>query len=52
MGPGKQAKVVYRYADMDEWVAKFQFASTSEYEAGLVRPRRAPGDSDGSGEIV
>ncbi len=31
VGPGKRAKVVYRLADLDEWLKKHSFGSTSEY---------------------
>lgn len=30
-GPGKRARVLYRKADIDEWLARFSFASTAEY---------------------
>ncbi|MEZ5773690.1 MAG: helix-turn-helix domain-containing protein [Hyphomicrobiaceae bacterium] len=33
VGPGRRAKVVYRVADLEEWLQQFQFGSTSEYEA-------------------
>ena len=32
VGPGRRAKVVYRVADLEEWLKQFQFGSTSEYE--------------------
>ena len=31
LGPGRMAKVVYKFQDLDQWLARFQFASTSEY---------------------
>lgn len=31
MGPGRMARVVYRKIDLDGWVEKFSYASTSEY---------------------
>ena len=30
-GSGKRARVLYRARDLDDWLAKFCFASTSEY---------------------
>lgn len=30
-GCKRRAKVLYRYIDLDEWMAKQQFTSTSEY---------------------
>jgi hypothetical protein len=30
-GPGKQARVLYRAADLETWISKFSYASTSEY---------------------
>lgn len=32
LGPGRQAKVAYRMSDLDEWVGRYGFGSTSEYE--------------------
>jgi hypothetical protein len=32
MGPGRMARVVYRREDLDAWVERFSFSSTSEYE--------------------
>lgn len=32
VGPGRRAKVVYRVADLEDWLRQFQFGSTSEYE--------------------
>lgn len=31
LGPGLNAPVVYRVVDVDDWVARNRFASTSEY---------------------
>ena len=33
-GPGKRARVLYRQSDLDAWLAKFSYASTSEYPNG------------------
>ncbi|MDX2264117.1 MAG: helix-turn-helix domain-containing protein [Hyphomicrobiales bacterium] len=35
LGPGKRSKVVYRREDLETWLARFGFGSTSEYR---VRP--------------
>lgn len=32
VGPGKRSKVVYRVTDLETWLQRFQFGSTSEYE--------------------
>src|SRR5690606_29012770 len=32
LGVGKRAKVVYRVADLDEWLANHQYTSTAEYK--------------------
>lgn len=32
VGPGRRAKVVYRVTDLEEWLERFRFGSTSEYE--------------------
>lgn len=32
-GPGKRARVLYRHADLMQWLEKFRFQSTSEYDA-------------------
>jgi len=37
-GPGKRARVFYLGRDLDAWLSRFQFASTSEYTR---RPRDA-----------
>jgi len=34
VGPGKRARVLYRQSDLDAWLAKFSYASTSEYPDG------------------
>ena len=31
VGPGKRARVLYRIADVDAWLASYAFGSTSEY---------------------
>ncbi len=31
MGPGRMSRVVYRMVDLENWVEKYAFASTSEY---------------------
>ncbi|MCB1505013.1 MAG: helix-turn-helix domain-containing protein [Hyphomicrobiaceae bacterium] len=31
-GPGKRARVLYRKADLEAWLAGFSFRSTSEYD--------------------
>ena len=31
VGPGKRSRVLYRQADVEDWLARFQFGSTSEY---------------------
>lgn len=31
VGPGKRSRVLYRQADVEEWLARFQYGSTSEY---------------------
>jgi len=39
-GPGKRARVLYRQSDLDAWLAKFSYASTSEYPNGKdARPK-------------
>ena len=35
-GPGKRARVLYRRGDLDAWLEKFSYGSTSEY------PRKGP----------
>ena len=35
-GPGKRARVFYRQGDLDAWLARFSYGSTSEYGIGLV----------------
>lgn len=32
-GPGKRARVLYRHADLMQWLEKFRFQSTAEYDA-------------------
>ncbi|WP_072387151.1 helix-turn-helix domain-containing protein [Hyphomicrobium sp. CS1BSMeth3] len=32
VGPGKASKVVYRIADLEEWLQKQQYGSTAEYK--------------------
>lgn len=32
VGPGKRAKVVYRVADLEDWLQKQQYGSTAEYK--------------------
>jgi hypothetical protein len=31
LGPGRGARVVYRLQDLDAWLARFAYTSTSEY---------------------
>lgn len=31
LGPGLRAKVLYRLRDLDAWLARFRYNSTSEY---------------------
>ncbi|MEQ1712738.1 MAG: helix-turn-helix domain-containing protein [Hyphomicrobium sp.] len=31
VGPGKRSRVLYRQADVETWLARFHFGSTSEY---------------------
>ncbi|MGE0854389.1 MAG: helix-turn-helix transcriptional regulator [Hyphomicrobiaceae bacterium] len=31
VGPGKRSRVLYRQQDVEDWLAKFNFGSTSEY---------------------
>jgi len=31
LGPGRRAKVVYVHEDLDAWVSRYKFTSTSEY---------------------
>ncbi len=31
LGPGKRSKVVYRREDLETWLRRFGYASTSEY---------------------
>ena len=31
LGPGLRAKVLYRLSDLDAWLARFRYSSTSEY---------------------
>ncbi len=31
VGPGKRSRVLYRQQDVEDWLAKFHFGSTSEY---------------------
>jgi hypothetical protein len=31
LGPGLRAKVLYRLSDLDAWLARFRYNSTSEY---------------------
>jgi hypothetical protein len=31
LGPGKRSKVVYRREDLEGWIDKFGYSSTSEY---------------------
>lgn len=35
-GPGKRARVLYRRSDLDAWLAKFSYGSTSEYPRGVA----------------
>jgi hypothetical protein len=32
VGPGRGAKVVYRRSDLNDWLKKFQFSSSSQYD--------------------
>jgi helix-turn-helix protein len=40
LGPGLRAKVLYRLSDLDAWLARFRYNSTSEYRA-----RQGEGDA-------
>ncbi len=31
VGPGKRSRVLYRQQDVEDWLARFNFGSTSEY---------------------
>lgn len=31
VGPGKRSRVLYRQQDVEDWLARFHFGSTSEY---------------------
>ena len=31
VGPGKRARVLYRQSEVDAWLSRFDFGSTSEY---------------------
>ena len=31
-GPGRNARVLYKRSDLDAWMEKFRFQSTSEYK--------------------
>lgn len=31
LGPGRMARVAYRQSDLDEWVSRFSYTSTSQY---------------------
>ena len=31
VGPGKRSRVLYRQSEVDAWLARFDFGSTSEY---------------------
>lgn len=31
VGPGKRSRVLYRQADVEAWLGRYQFGSTSEY---------------------
>jgi hypothetical protein len=31
LGPGKRSKVVYRKNDLEQWIGRFGYSSTSEY---------------------
>ena len=31
-GPGRNARVLYKRSDLEAWMAKFKFQSTSEYK--------------------
>jgi len=33
-GPGLRARVLYRQTDLEDWLASYSFASTSEYDGG------------------
>jgi len=33
VGPGRQAKVLYKREDLDSWLEQFSFKSTSEYRS-------------------
>jgi excisionase family DNA binding protein len=32
VGPGKRSRVLYRQQEVEDWLARFNFGSTSEYE--------------------
>lgn len=32
VGPGKRSRVLYRQQEVEDWLARFNFASTSEYK--------------------
>ena len=34
VGPGKRSRVLYRQSDVEAWLGKFNFGSTSEYGRG------------------
>lgn len=34
VGPGRRAKVLYTQEDIDSWLAKYRYQSTSEYGRG------------------
>ncbi|MGE3916369.1 MAG: helix-turn-helix transcriptional regulator [Hyphomicrobiaceae bacterium] len=31
VGPGKRSRVLYRQTDVEDWLSRFNFGSTSEY---------------------
>lgn len=31
VGPGKRSRVLYRQQDVEDWLGRFHFGSTSEY---------------------
>lgn len=31
VGPGKRSRVLYRQQDVEDWLSRFSFGSTSEY---------------------
>ena len=35
VGPGKRSRVLYRQGDVEEWLERFHFTSTSEYAKSL-----------------